>query len=160
SAVSGLHLIALDPPSQTVRPGETATYDVLLQNATPQVHGYSLQIKGVPLSWVSLPAGVAGSPGYGFVNVQPNSTADVKLQLTPGPGAGLGDYSFMVVTIADVTGSATIATDSAEGNLTLAGQPVAPPYLDAHGVVATLTPSAASAGQGTSARYTVRLINT
>ena len=41
----------------------------------------------------------------------------------------------------------------------LASEPV-PPDAAAHGIVATLTPASASAGQGTSARYVVRLTNT
>src|SRR5262249_4741737 len=51
--------------------------------------------------------------------------------------------------------------DAAPGDLVVAGSP---PALDAdsHGVVASLTPATAppTAGQGTSARYTVHLVNT
>jgi uncharacterized repeat protein (TIGR01451 family) len=160
AVVSGEHLIGLTPATRTVQPGETATYDITLQNTTAQLHDYSLQIKGVPLSWVTLPAGIMSAPGNGFLALQPNSSVDVKLQLTSNASAVLGSYGFTVITIADATGLPLGAKDTAQGTLTLAGQPVIQPYLQAHGVVATLTPAQATAGQGTSATYTVRLINT
>jgi uncharacterized membrane protein len=158
--VSGVHLVGLDPTSQTVQPGETATYDIRLQNTTAQLHDYSLQITGVPSSWVTLPAGIMTSPGFGFLALQPNSSVEVKLQLTSNASAVLGTYGFTVITRADISGSAAVATDTAQGTLTLAGQPADQSYLQAHGVVATLTPAKASAGQGTSATYTVQLVNT
>jgi hypothetical protein len=46
-----------------------------------------------------------------------------------------------------------------QGTLTVAGPADVPSFLEAHGIVATLTPSQATAGQGTAAQYVVQLIN-
>src|SRR5581483_1132790 len=52
------------------------------------------------------------------------------------------------------------AQGSAQATLNVAGTAVPKPDPDAHGIVATLTPAQASAGQGTSAQYTIQVTNT
>ena len=62
------------------------------------------------------------------------------------------------MTAADSTGNGVQGT--AQATLVLAGTPVLQPQPDAHGIVAKLTPTKATAGQGTSAQYVVQLTNT
>ena len=47
-----------------------------------------------------------------------------------------------------------------QGDLNVAGEPVVTVDTEAHGVVVALTPSQAEAGQGTPARFVVRVTNT
>jgi uncharacterized membrane protein len=153
TAVSGVHIISLDPASQTVRPGDTVTFHLTLHNPTPFNEGFSLFVKGVPANWVHMPSAV---------EIEGNGSTDVTLQIAPTVTAELGDYGFQVTAsygFVDPT-FANSGSDTVQGTLTVAGQPAARPYLEAHGVVASLTPAQASAGQGTSATYTVQLINT
>ena len=60
--------------------------------------------------------------------------------------AALGAYGFTVVAVTD-----TGYTGTVQGTLTLAGTPAVQPDPEAHGVVLSLTPGQASAGQGKSA---------
>ena len=69
-----------------------------------------------------------------------------------------GDNSFTVTAID--SNNSNGASGSVQGNLTVAGQPITQSNPNAYGVVAALTPSQASAGQGTSAQYVVQLTNT
>jgi uncharacterized membrane protein len=143
---SGQNLLRLSPASQTVRPAAPATYDVTVSNPTAAPVTYNLAVAGVRPGWVHLPSSVT---------VGPQGTSDVSLRLTSDSFAALGSYGF-VVTASPPTG----AEASGQGTLVLAGQPAVRPDPNAHGIVATLTPVTASAGQGTSAVYTVQLTNT
>ena len=154
TAVSGLHFIQIDPATQTVRPGETVTFHVTLQNPSPFSQVFHLSVKGAPASWLSLqPAD--------FV-ITGNGSAAAVLTLNPNVSAELGDYQFQVTAGFGFGDPAFISagSDTVQGTLIVAGQADVPSYLQAHGVVATLSPSQASAGQGTSAAYVVQLINT
>jgi uncharacterized membrane protein len=145
TVVTGAQILGLSPAAQTVAPAATATYTVTVSNPTSSPDTFNLSVLGVPAGWVSLPASVT---------VPANSTVNVSLTLTSAALAVLGDYGF-TVTAADQAGAAA----SVHGDLILAGQaPVVD--VEAQGVVAALTPAQASAGQGTSATYTVQLTNT
>jgi uncharacterized membrane protein len=153
TAVSGVHFISLDPASQTVRPGDTVTFHITLHNPSPFNEGFGLSVKGLPESWVHMTSAV---------EIVGNGFADVTLQITPNATADLGDFGFQVMAsygFVDPT-FANSGSDTVLGTLTVTGKPVARPYIQAHGVVASLAPSGASAGQGTSATYTVQVINT
>ena len=79
------------------------------------------------------------------------------MQVTSDLGATLGDNSF-TVTASDAYNS-NGASGSVQGIPTIAGQPITQSNPNAYGVVAALTPSQASVGQGTSAQYVVQLTN-
>ena len=143
--VTGQQIIGLSPPTQAVAPAAPATYDVTLLNPTNSQVTYDLSIQGVPASWVNLRASVT---------VAANGSDDVPLVLTSDSFAALADYGF---TITANGGNGAVA--SVLGDLVLQGQPVLPDP-DSHGIVATLTPTQATAGQGTSAQYVVQLTNT
>jgi large repetitive protein len=143
--VTGEQIIGLSPPTQTVAPAAAATYDVTLLNPTSSQVTYDLSTQGVPVGWVNLPSSVT---------VAANGSADVPLVLTSDSFTPLGDYGF---TITANGGNGSLA--SVEGDLVLQGQPVLPDP-ESHGIVATLTPTQATAGQGTSAQYVVQLTNT
>src|SRR5262249_7549802 len=85
TAVSGVHFVSLDPTSQTVRPGETVTFDVILHNPSSFAQVFGLSVKGVLPNWVHLPGGIL---------VTGDGTAHVQLQFTPNAAADLGDYGF------------------------------------------------------------------
>ncbi|MBX9622479.1 MAG: hypothetical protein K2X82_01560, partial [Gemmataceae bacterium] len=142
--VAGRQVIGITPAARTVAPGAATTYAVTLANPTAADVTYTLSAQGVPAGWVGLPPTAA---------VPANGTADVTLTLTPPAFAALQDYGF------SVTATAGGATGSAPATLTVAGTPVAPDP-ESHGVVVRLMTATATAGQGVSARYVVRLTNT
>ncbi len=143
--VAGEQIIGLTPPTQTVAPGAPASYDVTLQNPTGSQVTYDLSVEGVPTSWVNLPASVT---------VAADGSMDVPLVLTSDSFAVLEDYGFTVSANGDNGAAASV-----QGDLILQGQPV-PPDPQSHGIVATLTQTRPTAGQGTSAQYVVQLTNT
>jgi uncharacterized membrane protein len=147
AVVSSAQVLGLTPASQTVAPAAAASYDLSLQNPTSSTVTYTLSVQGVPSSWVSI------AP---TVTLGANSTGHVTLKLTSDALAALSNYGFMVTATAN-----TGFTGTVQGTLTLAGMPaVSPPDPQAHGIVASLTPSSANAGQGTSAIFTIQLTNT
>jgi hypothetical protein len=144
--VTGAQVLALSPASQTVAPASPAAYTVTVSNPGNAADTFNLAVLGVPASFVNLP---------GSVTVPANSSVPVTLTLTSDVLATLGDHGF-TVTAQDAAGASAFV----QGDLILAGQPPAPPDIEAHGVVVTLTPAQASAGQGTAARYLVQVTNT
>jgi hypothetical protein len=118
-------------------------YSVRLTNPTASAVNYALSVRGVPAGWVALPSSVS---------VGANGSATVTLQLTPAAFTLLSDYGF-TVTAQGNNG----AEDSVSGSLTVAGTTVPDPA--SHGVVVSLTPAQATAGQGTSAGFVVRVTN-
>jgi uncharacterized membrane protein len=137
-------VVSLSPSAQTVQPGATATYDITVNNPVDYNTGYSFAVQGLPASWVNVSSSPLLSPG---------SSAEVPLLLTPPPNALPGTYQFVLVA------SGAGAQEAAHASLTVAGTPI-PLDPEAHGIIATLTPAQASAGQGTAAQYTVQLTNT
>ena len=146
AVVSSAQVLGLTPAAQTVAPAAAAAFDVNLQNPTDSPVTYTLSVQGVSSSWVNL------AP---TVMVAANGSADVPLTLTADEFASLASYGFTVVAAAD-----TGYTGIVQGTLTLAGPPAVQPDPEAHGVVVSLTPAEASAGQGTAARYVLQLTNT
>jgi hypothetical protein len=155
TSVTGVPIIELIPTSQTTQPGGTATYDVRLTNPTnAQVTYYIYEQDDGNFFSVDL-----DQKNYDAadVTVGPEGTVDVPLAITTSSNAAPGDNSFTVTAESfDQPG----ALGTAQGDLTLAGTPVPQSDLNAYGWVATLTPSQATAGQGTSANYIVQLTNT
>ncbi|HXG10326.1 MAG TPA: hypothetical protein VNK04_11225 [Gemmataceae bacterium] len=146
TSVAAVHVISLDPPARTVQPAAAASFTVTLTNPTAAQVTYTLSVRGVPAGWVSLPPSVV---------VGPNGSATVTLRLTPEVFATLADYGFVVAAQGNNGAAGTV-----QGTLTVAGQPASRPDPEAHGVVLALTPAQATAGQGTSAAFVVRVTNT
>jgi uncharacterized membrane protein len=147
TVVSGAQILSLDPASQTVQPGQAASYNVTLTNPTGQDVNYNLAAVGVPAGWVALPRSVT---------VPANGSETVALTLTTGATDTLGEHDFAIT--ANTTSGVAAAV---YGNLMLAGAPVAPAVdPESHGVVIGLTPISTTVGQGTGAKYVVQLTNT
>ena len=87
------------------------------------------------------------------VTVGPRGRVEVPLTLTSDAFAAAGTYGFAITAVAP-----SGIRDSVQGTLTLAGPPV-PPDPEARGIVVALTPARGTAGQGTPARFVVRLTN-
>jgi uncharacterized membrane protein len=150
TSVTAVPIVTVSPATQTAAPGATATYDVRVTNPTGAQLTYGLYTQNLPFNWAS-------SFDSTSVTLAAGASADVLLRLTSDPTSTAGSDSF-TVTAYDEGGGGSQGT--ATGNLTLAGAPVLPADPDAHGVVLTLTPATASAGQGTAATYTVQVTNT
>jgi len=144
--VSAAQILSLSPASQTVQLGAPATYTVALTNPTGSQVTYDLSVLGVASDWVAFPSSVT---------VGAHDSVDETLTLTSDSIAALGDYGFTVTADGDDGSAASVS-----GNLVVQGQPTSEPDPNSHGIVATLTPSQATAGQGTSAQYVVQLTNT
>jgi len=144
--VAAEQVLGLAPSSNTVRPGETAVYTLTVSNPANIPVTYELSVQGVPPSWVTLP---------GPVTVAAGATVEVPVTLVSDPFAPLADYGLVI--LATVGGT----RGTVEGTLTLEGSPlIAAPQPLARGVVVEVLPPAATAGQGTSAAYRVRVTNT
>src|SRR5262249_50129058 len=143
--VAGTQIIGLSPATQTVAPAATASYSVTLLNPTSSAVTYNLSVQGVTRTWVKVgPA----------VTVPANGSVNVPLGITPASFAALGDYGFTVSASGSNGALATV-----QGDLVLQGT-AAPVDPDSHGIVATLTPSQATTGQGETGHFVVRLTNT
>jgi uncharacterized membrane protein len=145
TSVVGQNAVAISPASQTAAPGTSATYTVTLTNPTNRFLSFTLSTSGVPSSWVDIPRNVI---------VDANSTKTETLRITSPASTPNGSSDFVV--FASANGA---AQGTAQGTLVLDGVPITPDSA-AHGVVATITPTTAIAGQGTDAVYVVRLTNT
>ncbi len=157
TAVVGVPIISLAPALQTTQPGAPATFDVRLANPTNSSVTYSLT--------VLVPDGATAALASQSVTVAAQGTADVTLRVTPSSTAKAGTESFTVTAESKVQASdgATVVTDAlgtADGAVVISGP--ATPLLDtqAHGIAVQLLSTQATAGQGTSTRYIVRLTNT
>ena len=137
--------VAISPASQTVAQGAPATYTVTLTNPTNRFLSFNLSTSGVLNSWVDLPRNVV---------VNANSTDSVTLRITAPATTPNSTADFVI--FASANGS---VQGTAQGTLVLDGTPILPDSA-AHGVVASIAPSTALAGQGTNATYVVRLTNT
>lgn len=147
TSVASQHILALDPPTQTVRPGAVALYNLTLHNPTGSQVTYTLSVQGVPSQWLALaPAVTVGAQG----------TAVVPLTLTAEPLTPPGTYDFIVT-----ASSASGTTGSVLGTLILQGAPVLPPADPvARGVVVSLSAAQVTAGQGTPVPIVLRVTNT
>ncbi|WP_165224659.1 transglutaminase domain-containing protein [Aquisphaera insulae] len=143
-SVAAAQVLGLTPASRAVRPGAPGAFTLAVSNPTAAPATYALAIRGVPAAWSSLPPSVTVAAG---------ATVAVPFTLTSEALAAPGDREFVVVATAGGT------TGEVGGTLTLAGDPVLPDAA-AHGVVVLLTSTQATAGQGTPAFYTVRVVNT
>ena len=137
------HILSLDPGKRTVRPGESAQYALSLRNPTAAGLTFDLAAEGVAPGWAAL---------LPTVDVPAGGTVEADLVLTPDSTAPLGPYAFSVMA------SAGTIEDSVQGSLMLRGATV--PKSLARGVVVGIDPTSATAGQATSAEYTVRITNT
>ena len=158
ASVTGEPIIELIPSSQTIQPGGTATYDVRLTNPTNSqvMYGILEQDKN---AGAFLSVGLNQNRARQIdVTVGAEGTLDVSLAITTSSTASPGDDMFTV----NAKSLSTGALGAAQAVLTLAGTPLVPVQsdLDAYAAVATLTPSQAIAGRGTSASFIVQLTNT
>lgn len=151
--VVGEQTLALNPASRTVQLGETAEYTLIVKNPTGSPVTYDLSVQGVPPSWVNL---------VSSVNVPAQGMTELELTLQSDENATPSENGFVVTANADTRARAFV-----HGTLILEGVPggggpgnvgedVESPAL---GVVLGLTPSQATAGQGTAATFTVRVTN-
>jgi len=143
-AVTGQQILGLDPATQTVAPGQAADYTLDVDNPTSSAVTYDLALAGVPSSWSNLPATVTVAAG---------GEQDLPFTLASDAFTPTADFGF------SVTATAGTIAGSVAGDLVLAGSPVQPDP-DSLGIVASLTPASATAGQGTRAFFTVSLVNT
>lgn len=142
--VAGEHVLGLDPDTQTASPGESVPFTLSLTNPTAASLTYALTLQGLPGTWSDLPASVTLPAG---------TQQFLPFTLTSNVSTPVGNLGFSIVATAQGL------TDSVGGNLNLAGEPAGPDSA-AHGVVAVLTPNSSTAGQGTSAVYSIRVFNT
>lgn len=142
--VTGQKLLRLEPVAQSAQPGQPAVYSVVITNPTPTTLHLDLAVRGLPPEWVQLASSFS---------VEPGSATNAMLVLTTESATALGDRSFCVE-----MASAGLLVDSVAGVLTVNGLPSG--VMPSRGIVVSLDPTQATAGQGTPAQYVVRLVNT
>ncbi len=144
--VAAKQVLSLAPATQTVRPGEQTSYTLSIANPTASDVTYTLTAQGIPQSWIHLPAQIMVPAG---------SSVDVPFTIQSDPFAVAQNYGFTV------TASIGQTHGSVDATLALSGAPILPPAQpQAHGSVVELVSRSATAGQGTSAIYRVRVTNT
>ena len=140
-------ILTLDPHTQTVLPGGNAEYTLTVKNPTESALTYNLSVQGVPQDWVDIVPSVA-VPAHG--------TGEIVLTLRSDPSAIESENGFVVTARAD-----TCPTGFVHGSLILEGSFLGEDVESVtRGVVLSITPSQATAGQATSAEYVVRITNT
>jgi uncharacterized membrane protein len=155
TAVTGAPIIGLTPASETAQPGGSANYDVRLTNPTDTSVTYYVYAQQTTSGSVS---GFNLNNNNPYITIGPDASVDVPLQVTSYSSATPGDNAFTVTATSATYGNG--ANGSAQGDFIVAGQPLVQADPNSYGVVATLTPAVASAGQGTFAQYVVQLTNT
>jgi uncharacterized membrane protein len=139
--VAAKHIISLSPPAQSTPRNTTVSFTLTLTNPLPTAETYTLSTSGLDLA-TDLPATVALAAGQ---------TTTLTLHISVPPGAAIGSRFFQVLARTQERN-----LDATEGQLTVTADVVLP----ARAVSASLTPSQATAGQGTSAVFTVQVTNT
>ena len=157
TSITGASVISITPDSQVVAPGGVATYDVRLTNPSATAETYDLQVNDLAIS-----AREDFSPE---VMVPAQGSVDVTLSIATQVGDEPGTSPFTVTVDATIAPPPAFAqvgeiTGSATSSLTVAGSAAPQPDSTAHGVVVSITPAQATAGQGMSATYTARVTNT
>jgi uncharacterized protein (TIGR03437 family) len=147
TSVNSSQILSLNPETRTVQPGEAASYTVTVKNPAANAVTYNLAVTGVIPAWVTLPAAA---------NVPANGQVDVTLQLRSALADAAGTYGFVVTATAggtsgSVQGTLVLQGVGTIGNLVSAG---------ALGLAVSVTPVAATGGQGTAKEFIVRVTNT
>ncbi|MDZ4848108.1 MAG: dockerin type I domain-containing protein [Pirellulaceae bacterium] len=146
TVVAAEQVMSLFPSERTVRPAEIAPFSIAFSNPSMVPVTYDLSVSGVAANWVEFDSNTLTVPAGGS-NV-------AFMRLTSGAFDVLGNYDFLVNAI--VGG----VTTSVTGSLILAGVPTLPDARpESKGVVVSLTPTSATAGQGTSVTYVARVLN-
>lgn len=136
--------VTLAPSARSVQPGETTTFIVTVNNPSDTPAEFDLAVAGLPAEWVSLDQ---------TVSVPANGSVQLPLEVSADVFAELGQRGLTVI----VTSAAQ--QGFVQGTLELTGPaPIVDPH--SHGVVVALTSIRETAGQETSAAYTVRITNT
>jgi hypothetical protein len=140
-AVAAEHIISIDPATQTGARNATVAYNVTLTNPLSNDVTYMLSTSGLAAYTVDLASSV---------DVPAGQMVTVPLSVMIPAGAIVGSQVFEVI-----AQTASGAVDSVEGQLTVAANVVIPQSA----VNVALTPAQASAGQGTTAVYTLTVTN-
>lgn len=148
TSVVGQSIVRLSPTTGTAQPGGSTTYDVILSNPLDAPANYVLRVQNLDFD--------ISSDLQFTVTVPASGTLVVPLRLSPSVTADLGDRPFTV----QVEGNGNGTLGRADGSLTVAGAVIPAPDETARGVVVALDPIRATAGQGSPARFTVRVTNT
>jgi uncharacterized membrane protein len=139
--VAAEHIISIDPSTQTVDLAGTAIYMVSLTNPLQTDETYTLSTAGL----AGLTVGLASS-----VAVPAGETVTTPLMVTARPEEGANRFVFTVNATTLEGGQ-----DSVEGQLIV--QPTIP--LQSRAISLAINPTTATAGQGTSAHYTITVSN-
>jgi uncharacterized membrane protein len=139
--VAAEHIISLTPPTETAGRDAEATYTVQLTNPDPTDQTYNLSTEGLD----GFTVGLASS-----ILVPAGQTVTTPLDVTVPVGAAPSTTGFRV--IATTAGG---AEDSVEGALTVSSHIA----LQTRAVYLAITPTQATAGQGTAARYQLTVTN-
>ena len=161
TAVTAVSFISILPASQTVMPGGTAAFDLQLTNpASSPVTFIVNEPYGLP-GFTYLQMDIDGQTGTdgntdAFFTVAPGATVDAPVQVFGTSHDGTSHFA--IEAYSGFLGGQVGETASA--NLIVTGQVAPAPNSIAYGVAATLTPTQATAGQGTSAQFTLQITNT
>lgn len=150
--VAGARIIDVTPNIQDMNTDTPVVYQVLLDNPSATSQTYQIDVIGLDDLEATWPA---------QVTIQANTRTSVPLSVTHKTGA-TGDRSFQVTAT-----TATGGKDNAQAGLNIKlpasdpnSQPPDPITLSNIGVDIQLVPNQNTVGLGTSAMYTVRVINT
>jgi len=98
--VKGLYLMS-DYPAVTVRPGETSTVNLRLQNFDTAPERLALSVSGVPTGWTATLMG--GGQPIAAAMPAPNSSVSLELRLDVPKNAAIGTQTLTVAAAGDTT---------------------------------------------------------
>ncbi len=107
-------ILSISPDSQSVTAGQSTSFTITVSNPTAASITYAMSVKGVPTSWVQIPASV---------NIAAKGSQNVTLTVTPDLAMSLGNSpSFTVVAIGGslsgtVVGNLSIGGDNGQTGL-------------------------------------------
>jgi len=139
--VAAEHIISLTPPNQSVDRGADASYTVTLTNPSATDVTYNLTTEGLDGFTVGL---------VSSITVPAGQTVTTPLDLTVPLSAAADTTGFQV--LASTTSG---LSDSVEGELTVLSDVA----LQPRAVAMSISPTQATAGQGTSAQYVLTVNN-
>jgi probable HAF family extracellular repeat protein len=145
--VNAGNILGLNPATQTVTPGVTAAYSLIVNNPTASAVNYTLAVTGLNPGWVTLPSSA---------NVPASGQVTIPLNLNSGPNAAAGTFAFTA------TATAGGASASVQGTLILQGTGTIGSLAstNALGVSVSLIPVSATGGQATPTQVVAQLTNT
>lgn len=149
-SVTANQILDITPGTANVQAGMPSAYTLTVHNPTNATVTYDLAVTGISANWVTLPSSIT-------VSAQGQTTVPLTIQTEAS--ATPGSYAFVVS-----ASISSVVQGTVQASFALSGPGSAGAGSDgsstANGIATVLTPATATAGQGTTASFTLQVSNT